>query len=442
MAGLRSPRPRVDGISRARREAQTAMRGRTRRFISLAVTPAAKREAAAHLQACHEMGVTSGRLHACVRAEMSRPSQLRRTALGLTSAVGQLRWLGSPLCCFSREGQVHPPISTLGRDKNVMTVFDLGYSPSSHRSPRPGYDGTSLQDFMLEFPSDEACLQHLFFTRFGADPVCPRCHGTGRWQRHHIQKHYYHPCGGILSPMADVVFSRTRIPLQLWFYAMLHFANSAEGISTTSLARQIGISEQSAFRMSTRIRLHMAALDDRELVGGPGEMVMCRLVKVLRITNRRKNAQNSAMIFLLSDAKRVNATVIIRPRQKSLRRVISSKVVTGSIMGTDCYVTYRSLSNYNSGKAIAQFIPDYFNRDIVKPNLMHGFMQYFHLSFADQFRNVSVKNSWLYFKEYEFRYNRRHCSSRTFGELTSRFPHFDDGSIARLRARNIVGPDG
>lgn len=206
-----------------------------------------------------------------------------------------------------------------------MAIFDLGFRPSQHRSPRPGFDGTSLQTFFAAFPNDEACLAHVFKVRFGPDPKCPRCDKVGRWRLHATQKHYFHPCGGILSPMAGTIFSRTRIPLQLWFYAMLHMANSAESIAATFLARQIGVSDPSAFRMAQRIRLQMAALDDGALVGAPGKIVMARLKKTLRITNSCRNTQNSAMVLLLSDSERVNSTVIIKPRQKSLRKIIEKK---------------------------------------------------------------------------------------------------------------------
>lgn len=236
-----------------------------------------------------------------------------------------------------------------------LPSFDLKYSPSRHRSKRPGYDGTPLQSFFKAFPDDDACLEHVFRVRFGSDPLCPRCGGTSRWRRHHFQKHYFHPCGGILSPMAGVIFSNSHIPLQLWFYAMLHFVNSPESISSSFLARQFGVSEPTGYRVGQRIRLHMAALDEQSLLGAAHEPVIARLTKVLCITNPHKNTQNSALIFLLCDRSSVNSTIVIRPSQKNLRAIVRSKSHPLSRIITDCYWTYRALRNYSSGQPIAEY---------------------------------------------------------------------------------------
>jgi hypothetical protein len=65
-------------------------------------------------------------------------------------------------------------------------------------------------------------------------------------------------------------------------------------------------------------------------------------------------------------------------------------------------------------------------------------MQYLNLSFSNQFRGVSLENAWLYFKEYEFRYNRRSRSADTFKDLISGFPSFDDRSLQQIKAANFI----
>jgi hypothetical protein len=238
--------------------------------------------------------------------------------------------------------------------------------------------------------------------------------------------------------MAGTAFSRSRVPLQLWFYAMLHFANSAEGMVSPFLARQLGISEPTAFRMGQRIRAHMAAIDERCLIGGAGKTVAARLVKILRVTNTRKNVQNSTNVLLLSDATRVRATIISRPSQRSLRAIIDRQVRPRSRLVTDCLWSFRVLKNYSSGRPIAEFIPDYFMDRPPHENLNHGFSQYLNLSFADQYRGVTLDKAWLYIKDYEFRYNRRARSAETFREMTSSFPLLDKKSLCRIRAASFV----
>jgi len=33
----------------------------------------------------------------------------------------------------------------------------------------------TIQDFYQRFPTDDACLAHLFLIRFGKEPSCPKC---------------------------------------------------------------------------------------------------------------------------------------------------------------------------------------------------------------------------------------------------------------------------
>lgn len=237
--------------------------------------------------------------------------------------------------------------------------------------------------------------------------------------------------------MAGTAFSRSRISLQLWFYAMLHFANSSEGMASSFLARQLGVSEPTGFRMGQQIRAHVAAIDEACLIGGASETVMAKLVKMLRVTNTRRNVQNSATVLLLCDAKRVRATVVSRPSQRCLRAIISKQVRPGSRLVTDCFWSFRVLSNYSSGRPIAAFVPDYFIDRPPQENLNHGFWQYLNLSFANQYRGVTLDKAWLYLKEYEFRYNRRTRSAETFSDMTSCFPLLDQESLRRIRGASF-----
>lgn len=238
--------------------------------------------------------------------------------------------------------------------------------------------------------------------------------------------------------MEGVFCSRTHIPLQLWFYAFLHFANSPESIPAPFLARQLGISEPTAFRVAQRIRLHMALLDQHRVLGAGGADVVVQLTRILRITNERANAPNRTNVLTMCDATQVRSVVIEEPSQRNLRAAIAAHADGSARIVTDCAWTFQLLSNYTSGRPIARFVPDYFALRSPNQNLNHGFLQYFNLSFNDQFRGVSISNSWLYFKEYEFRYNRRHSSASTFTDLIYAFPSFADRDIEALKAASFI----
>lgn len=238
--------------------------------------------------------------------------------------------------------------------------------------------------------------------------------------------------------MAGSLFASSHISLQLWFYAILHYANSPESLSSTFLARQLGVSAPTAIRVASQIRLHLAVLDEGQLLGRKDRPVCVRLVKLLRVVNKTKGSQNSVQILLMSDGSRVEATPVIYPRAQNLRPHISAKVVIGSRIITDCFWTFRTLTNYGGQKSWLEFDPDHYATSHASENMNHGYFQYLNLSFADTFRGVALDNIWLYLKEYEFRYNRRNRSAETFWDMVSQFPRLDTASIERVKQASFI----
>jgi hypothetical protein len=239
--------------------------------------------------------------------------------------------------------------------------------------------------------------------------------------------------------MTGVVFSHSRISLQLWFYAMLLFADSAEGISTSFLARQLGFSDRTAFRISQRIRLHLAALEASPLCVADGGPIVVQLARLRRIVNMQRNATNTATLLLINDRERVNAFAIKDVTQRILRIHLRPYLQARHRIVTDCPWTYRVMRNYSSGTPLADFDPTYFLERAPGENINHGFMQYLNLSFADQYRGVTLANAWLYLREYQFRYNRRHQSATTFWDMVAHFPLLDEMNLARLTSINLLG---
>lgn len=272
------------------------------------------------------------------------------------------------------------------------------------------------------FPDEESCLAHIFAKRFGKDLECYRCSKRGGWRHNDGERFYWHSCGAIVSPTSGTFLSRTRIPLVLWFYSLLHFANSAQSVSSPFLARQLGVSEPTAYRMGAMIRLHLAAIDANEKIGGKDQDVIVRTYMIRRAITPSRNTANKARILVFSDSRKVCSTVLIRPKYSDISGVVGRRLALGSRLLTDDHETFRLLSWYGACRPLAHFSPTYF---LDRPRVddgVHGFMSYFWNSFGDQFRGVSCEYLWRYLKEYEFRYNRRDTSAQIFWDSVAEFP--------------------
>ncbi|WP_156318360.1 hypothetical protein [Porphyrobacter sp. AAP60] len=319
-----------------------------------------------------------------------------------------------------------------------MALFDLGYAAHEYKTSRTSYRGTSLQQFYEAFPTDDACLDHMFRVRF-LKHGCPKCGGFGDWYRLEGLRSFHHQqCHSNRSPTADTLLNGTQIPLQLWFYAMLHFSNSAHGLSRTFVQRHLGIAQHPAFRMGRQIRYQMAALDDKTMLGGQDTPVFVRLETIRPIIRRAKGRHGSARILIANDGSAVKTVVIARSTPKHLRDALTIKAYPDSQLVTDCPSAFKLMSDASSWRQVQYQSPVLgLHSDLQHQN--YGFLKYFQLMFRTQYKSISHHRLWLYLKEAEFRYSRRARSHETFWDLVSQFPVLTPERKQALADRNVFG---
>ena len=128
-----------------------------------------------------------------------------------------------------------------------------------------------LLTVFARFPDQQACLTQLEATRWGDDPRCPHCHSPnvarkrdgarlGRWN--------CHACRSSFNVLAKTIFSGTRVPLQKWFLAISLVVNAKKSLSSHQLARDLSLTQQTAWYLLHRIRHEMANRQSRLLLRG------------------------------------------------------------------------------------------------------------------------------------------------------------------------------
>ncbi len=110
----------------------------------------------------------------------------------------------------------------------------------------------SLQDFLKEFPDDEACVLYIYRKKY-KDYECPRCKKIGNFYQLKAKgsRRFACSCGYGLSPQKGTIFYETRLPLRKWFMAIYLLANST--YHAPGLQKVLGISYPAAFKIQTKI---------------------------------------------------------------------------------------------------------------------------------------------------------------------------------------------
>jgi transposase-like protein len=117
---------------------------------------------------------------------------------------------------------------------------------------------STLQLFEL-FSDEETARLYLEARMWPSGPVCPACGSQDRISELGVcatrKPGYYRclPCGLDFTVRTGTVMQRSKIPLHKWVYAM-YLLNARKGISSPQLAKEIGITQKSAWFVLGRLR--------------------------------------------------------------------------------------------------------------------------------------------------------------------------------------------
>ena len=140
----------------------------------------------------------------------------------------------------------------------------------------------SLMDY---FDTEDKCKAAIAQQRWGdGEAVCPYCGSTHT----HLCKSGRYICKGCqrkFSVTVGTIFENTKVSLRRWFLAMYKVASTKKGVSSHQLARDIEVTQKTAWFMLHKIRGLFGITDEIEL-DGEVEMTKCILV-VERPTNTK-----------------------------------------------------------------------------------------------------------------------------------------------------------
>ena len=112
----------------------------------------------------------------------------------------------------------------------------------------------SLYDLFEAFPDEQSCLDHLRAIRWRDGEFCPHCHGE---RIYHFSDRNTFKCGECrkrFSIKVGTIFHDTKLTLRRWFMAIWIITNDKKGVASTTLARDLNITQRSAWHLLHRLR--------------------------------------------------------------------------------------------------------------------------------------------------------------------------------------------
>ena len=107
------------------------------------------------------------------------------------------------------------------------------------------------------FPDEETARLYLEDRLWPHGPICSECKSGERITvRKGEQRGYYHcnACKWDFTIRTATIFERSHVALHKWIYAMYLLVTARKGISSMQLAKEIGVTQKTAWFMLSRLR--------------------------------------------------------------------------------------------------------------------------------------------------------------------------------------------
>jgi len=267
-----------------------------------------------------------------------------------------------------------------------------------------------LQDEAAAFEALEAII-------WPEGPVCPHCGCMGRVgalngvkdkrgrERLGLKKCY--DCRKQFTVRKGTLFEDSPIPLHVWFQAAYLMCSSKKGISSNQLHRTLGVTLQTAWFMSHRLREAMRA-GSLAPMGGVGSTVEADETFIGRkdgTVKRRGHGHKKAVLSLLDrNSGHVRSFHVEGTSAADIVPITKANVAKETAMMTDEGGHYFTLGDhFASHESVSHKADEYVRGEVHTEN----FYSVFKRGMKGVYQHCSERHLHRYVAEFDFRYNNR-----------------------------------
>lgn len=274
----------------------------------------------------------------------------------------------------------------------------------------------SLVDLTARFSDEKVCREYLTQIRWNGKPVCPYCGNDAKIYRIATGfKCANSACSKKFSVVRGTIFEESKVPLTKWFIAIYFVTAHKKGYSSHQLAKDIAVTQKSAWHMLHRIRyaLKEKSFDaplagtielDETYVGGKEKNK--HKSKRTEGTQGRSTKVKTPVFGMVERNGRIVAMSVKATDAKTLEPIITEHVTLGSKIMTDEWTAYVRLHRLYDHQIVRHGQGEYVSGD-AHTNTMEGFWSLLKRGIVGIYHHVSVKHLDKYVDEFSYRYNSR-----------------------------------
>jgi transposase-like protein len=309
----------------------------------------------------------------------------------------------------------------------------------------------TLQEAIIYFSEPGNCIAYMISVRWPDGVECPTCGrkdvvflaNQNKWQCKSVHHHRQ------FTAKVGTIFEDSPISLDKWLIAVWMITNCKNGISSYEVARDLGVTQKSAWFMLHRIRLAMQNNSFVKMGGKGGEVEVDEtfIGGAARFMHRDKHRRRitetgtkdkTAVLGMLERGGELRVTVVPTRRKKVLQEEILGNVEPGTSVYTDALLSYHGLEYKGFAHKVIDHAEKYVDGQ-VHTNGMENFWSLLKRGLKGTYVSVEPFHLFRYIDEQVFRYNFRKKPMDDF----ARFEHVTSQILGkRLTYAEVTGKVG